>query len=64
MHVYDRPLRPQNEQRQMRKDEAAAGSSWQLRYFQHVDSDPVYRQLAKAIKGVPEEEDAYLIVRS
>jgi hypothetical protein len=48
----------------MRKDEAAAGSSWQLRYFQHVDSDPVYRQLAKAIKGVPEEEDAYLIVRS
>jgi len=56
--------RIENEQRQMRKDEAAAGSSWQLRYFQHVDSDPVYRQLAKAIKGVPEEEDAYLIVRS
>ena len=30
----------QNEQRQRRKDETAAGTPWQLRYFVHVESDP------------------------
>jgi len=30
----------QNEQRQRRKDEAAAGTPWQLKYFDHVESDP------------------------
>jgi len=30
----------QNEQRQRRKDETAAGTPWQLKYFVHVESDP------------------------
>lgn len=50
----------QNEQRQRRKDEAAAGQPWQLKYFEHVDSDPVYKQLAAQVKGIPSEEDAYI----
>jgi hypothetical protein len=33
--------RLQNEQRQRRKDEAAAGTTWQLRHFVLIESDPV-----------------------
>lgn len=32
--------RIENEQRQRRKDETAAGTPWQLKHFVHVDSDP------------------------
>jgi hypothetical protein len=32
--------RIENEQRQRRKDEAAAGTPWQLKHFVHVDNDP------------------------
>ena len=63
MSSPDQPLidsLAQNEQRQRRKDEAAAGQPWQLKYFEHVDSDPVYKQLAAQVKGIPSEEDAYI----
>lgn len=50
----------QNEQRQMRKDEASAGNQWQLKLFQYVESDPIYKQLAAHVKGIPSEEDAYI----
>lgn len=36
----DSALGLQNEQRQRRKDEAAAGTPWKLKYFDHVESDP------------------------
>jgi hypothetical protein len=44
----------------MRKDEASNGSQWQLKLFQYVESDPVYKQLASHVKGIPSEEDAYI----
>ena len=31
----------QNEQRQRRKDEAAAGTRWELKHFKHIDEDPI-----------------------
>jgi len=52
--------RIENEQRQRRKDEAAAGTPWELILFDHVDSDPGYKELAKAVKGIPEDEDGYV----
>jgi len=52
--------RIENEQRQRRRDEVSANESWSLTYFDHVDSDPVYRALAKHVKGIPDEEDAYI----
>lgn len=30
----------QNEQRQRRRDEAAAGTTWGLKHFEHIDEDP------------------------
>lgn len=50
----------QNEQRQRRKDEAASGVQWQNKLFAHVASDPTYRALAKTVKGIPDDEDAYV----
>ncbi|KAG9042761.1 Oxysterol binding protein [Tulasnella sp. UAMH 9824] len=50
----------ENDQRQRRKDEAAAGTLWQLKYFTHVDEDPTYTKLVKLCKGVPDKEDAYI----
>jgi oxysterol-binding protein-related protein 9/10/11 len=35
----------ENEQRQRRKDEQAAGSPWQLKHFVHVDNDPTCKLL-------------------
>lgn len=52
--------RIENEQRQRRKDEAAAGTEWKLVYFDYVESDPTYRALAKNIKHIPDEEEAYI----
>jgi len=51
--------RIENEQRQMRKDEAAAGTSWQLRHFKKIDSDPIYERLGKLVKLAPPTEDTY-----
>ena len=33
----------QNEQRQRRRDEAAEGTTWQLKHFAHQDDDPLCR---------------------
>ncbi|KAI0729684.1 hypothetical protein C8Q72DRAFT_827296 [Fomitopsis betulina] len=50
----------ENEQRQRRKDEAAAGTSWQLKHFDHIDSDPIYERLGKLFKANPPTEDTYV----
>ncbi|KAH9477070.1 Protein KES1 [Psilocybe cubensis] len=52
--------RIENEQRQRRKDEAAEGTTWQLRHFDHQDSDPIYEQLGRVAKLVPPTEDMYI----
>jgi len=49
----------ENEQRQRRKDEAAEGTPWKLKYFVHVDEDPKYSELARLFKGPLEVEDTY-----
>ncbi|KAH9916255.1 Oxysterol-binding protein [Epithele typhae] len=49
----------ENDQRQMRRDEQAAGSSWKLRHFDHIDLDPVYERLAKLFNATPLVEDTY-----
>ncbi|RDX43664.1 Oxysterol-binding protein [Lentinus brumalis] len=50
----------ENEQRQRRRDEQAAGASWQLLHFEHIPSDPVYERLAKKFNGNPPTEDTYV----
>lgn len=52
--------RIENDQRQRRKDEKEQGGAWQLVYFNHVESDPLYRTLAKQVKHIPDDEDAYI----
>jgi len=52
--------RIENEQRQRRKDEAAAGTPWELKHFVHVESDPDYAAVAKHFVGVPATEDVYV----
>ncbi|KAI0717770.1 hypothetical protein C8T65DRAFT_640760, partial [Cerioporus squamosus] len=55
-----RRVKIENEQRQRRRDEQAAGTSWQLRHFEHIPSDPVYERLAKKFNGNPPTEDTYV----
>ena len=52
----------QNEQRQRRKDEVAAGTTWDLVRFEHVDSDAEYQELADMLHDrlTPTHEDGYL----
>ncbi|KAG7087618.1 Oxysterol binding protein [Marasmius oreades] len=50
----------ENEQRQRRKDEVAAGTSWKLTHFEHIDSDPLYEQFGKVGKITPQTDDAYV----
>ncbi|CEL59175.1 Protein KES1 OS=Ustilago maydis (strain 521 / FGSC 9021) GN=KES1 PE=3 SV=1 [Rhizoctonia solani AG-1 IB] len=52
--------RIENEQRQRRKDEATAGTPWQLKHFVHVDSDEDYEKLGKLFKAAPATEDVYV----
>ncbi|KAF8890646.1 hypothetical protein BD779DRAFT_239667 [Infundibulicybe gibba] len=52
--------RIENEQRQRRKDEAAAGTTWPMKHFKHIESDPVYERLGKLAKIAPPTEDAYV----
>ncbi|GLB44634.1 putative OSBP family protein [Lyophyllum shimeji] len=52
--------RIENEQRQRRRDEAAAGTTWPLKHFTHAENDPVYERLARLIKLIPPTEDHYL----
>ncbi|KAF7965372.1 hypothetical protein HWV62_44109 [Athelia sp. TMB] len=54
--------RIENEQRQRRKDEAAAAQPWQLKHFKQIPSDPVYERLGKAFNANPATEDAYVFL--
>ncbi|KAG8844603.1 Oxysterol binding protein, partial [Serendipita sp. 411] len=50
-----------NEQRQRRKDEATAGTPWQLKHFIHVEVDPDYASLAGMFKSnIVPTEDCYV----
>jgi len=44
----------EEEQRALRRQEAAEGRTWERRYFSRVESDPVLNQLAPAIGLLPE----------
>ncbi|KAF9445032.1 oxysterol binding protein [Macrolepiota fuliginosa MF-IS2] len=54
--------RIENEQRQRRKDEAAAERKWELKHFRHQESDPIYERLGRMAKFNPPEEDFYEFV--
>ncbi|WFD35665.1 hypothetical protein MCUN1_002526 [Malassezia cuniculi] len=51
--------RIENEQRQLRKDEAAAGTKHQLKHFEYVESDSDYASLAPAISGLAPTSASY-----
>lgn len=54
--------RIENDQRQRRKDEAAAGTTWEPVHFTHLDEDPEYQKLVAALhdKLTPAHEDGYV----
>ncbi|KAI9454265.1 Oxysterol-binding protein [Russula earlei] len=52
--------RIENEQRQRRRDEATAGTTWELKHFTHEDDDPLYERLGRLFKLVPPTEDVYV----
>ncbi|KAG2123434.1 hypothetical protein DEU56DRAFT_51531 [Suillus clintonianus] len=54
----------ENEQRQRRRDEAAGGTTWELKHFKHVDNDPVYERLGRLFKANPPTEDAYVYLNN
>jgi hypothetical protein len=54
--------RIENDQRQRRKDEAAAGKPWELKHFKHIDNDPIYERLGKLFKANPPTDDAYVFL--
>ncbi|OJT14725.1 Protein KES1 [Trametes pubescens] len=54
----------ENEQRQRRKDEQAAGTRWPLKHFEHIESDPVYERLGKLFNATPTTEDTYVFMRN
>jgi len=53
--------RIENEQRQRRRDEQAAGTKWGLRYFDHVDNDADYAALGQYFGATPAKEDTYVL---
>ncbi|WVO15630.1 hypothetical protein L204_103290 [Cryptococcus depauperatus] len=54
--------RIENDQRQRRKDEQVANSTWQHVHFTHVDNDNEYQALAALLhdKLIPAHDDAYI----
>ncbi|KAI9068859.1 Oxysterol-binding protein [Trametes sanguinea] len=54
----------ENDQRQRRRDEQAAGTKWQLKHFEHIESDPVYERLGKLFNATPPKEDAYVFMHN
>jgi hypothetical protein len=50
----------ENDQRQRRRDEVAAGTTWPMKHFTPLDCDPVYENLAKLFKAHPPTEDTYV----
>ncbi|TEB22466.1 Oxysterol-binding protein [Coprinellus micaceus] len=51
--------RIENDQRQRRKDEQAAGTAWPLKHFKHEDVDTLYEQLGRPVKLTPPTDDRY-----
>ncbi|KAI5829741.1 Oxysterol-binding protein [Schizophyllum commune Tattone D] len=49
----------ENDQRQRRRDEAAAGTKWPLKHFKWIESDPNYARLGQNINIAPPIEEAY-----
>jgi len=49
----------ENEARQRRRDEQANGTTWPLKHFDRVESDPIYEQLGKVVNLNPPKEDIY-----
>ncbi|EJD43595.1 Oxysterol-binding protein [Auricularia subglabra TFB-10046 SS5] len=49
----------ENDQRQRRRDEQAAGTPWKLKYFDKLDNDPEYEILGKMFKATPPTEEYY-----
>ncbi|KAF8438560.1 hypothetical protein L210DRAFT_3612871 [Boletus edulis BED1] len=56
--------RIENEQRQRRRDEAGAGTTWALKHFEHILNDPTYERLADLFSGNPATEDAYIYLNN
>lgn len=54
----------ENEQRQRRRDESADGTTWELKHFKHIGSDPVYERLGRLFKANPPTEDAYVYLNN
>lgn len=54
--------RIENDQRQMRKDEQAAGTKWPLKHFQYEEADATYEKLARVAGIAPATEDRYAFV--
>ncbi|KIK94174.1 hypothetical protein PAXRUDRAFT_828257 [Paxillus rubicundulus Ve08.2h10] len=56
--------RIENEQRQRRRDETAAGTKWELKHFEHIDNCPTYERLGKLFSANPPTEDAYVYLNN
>ncbi|KAH9856354.1 Oxysterol-binding protein [Lenzites betulinus] len=54
----------ENDQRQRRRDEQAAGTRWPLKHFEHIDSDPVYERLGALFNATPPQEDTYVFMHN
>ncbi|KAH9887076.1 Oxysterol-binding protein [Cubamyces lactineus] len=54
----------ENDQRQRRRDEQAAGTRWQLKHFEHIESDPVYERLGQLFNANPPKEDTYVFMNN
>ncbi|KZO97629.1 Oxysterol-binding protein [Calocera viscosa TUFC12733] len=50
----------ENQQRQMRKDEVAAGTTWQLKYFKKIPHDELYERLSEMYNGQPPTDEMYV----
>jgi oxysterol-binding protein-related protein 9/10/11 len=46
----------ENQQREMRKKEKEDGKDWERRYFQRIESEPVFDELAHLIGETAESE--------
>lgn len=49
----------ENDQRQRRKDEQAAGKTWPLKHFKLVENHPTYERLGQLFKATPPTEEGY-----
>ncbi|KIN96639.1 hypothetical protein M404DRAFT_162675 [Pisolithus tinctorius Marx 270] len=56
--------RIENEQRQRRRDEVAAGTKWELKHFRHIESCPAYERLGRLFSANPPTEDGYVYLNN